>query len=62
MVISSKPDDMKSEYWNSATGRSPSIAEPTAIPTIVSSTIGVSITLAAPNRSKNPSVTLNAPP
>ncbi len=61
-MISSKPLDMKSAYWNSATGRRPSIAEPTAIPTIVSSAMGVSITRSAPNRSMNPSVTLNAPP
>src|SRR4029450_7851479 len=53
---------MKSAYWNSATGRRPSIAAPSAVPTIVSSTIGVSITRVGPNRSMNPSVTLNAPP
>ena len=53
---------MKSAYWNSATGRRPSIAEPTAMPTIVSSAIGVSITRSVPNRSRNPSVTLKAPP
>ena len=53
---------MKSAYWNSATGRSPSIADPTAMPTIVSSAIGVSITRLPPNRSMNPSVTLKAPP
>ena len=53
---------MKSAYWNSATGRSPSIAAPIAMPTIVSSAIGVSITRSAPKRSMNPSVTLNAPP
>ena len=34
---------MKSEYWNSAIGRQPSIAAPTANPTIVSSAIGVSM-------------------
>ena len=61
-MISSKPLDMKSAYWNSATGRSPSIAAPTDIPTIVSSAIGVSITRSGPKRSMNPSVTLNAPP
>ena len=43
-MISSNPLDMKSAYWNSATGRRPSIAAPTAMPTIVSSAIGVSIT------------------
>src|SRR3954465_12649929 len=53
---------MKSEYWNSAIGRHPSIAAPTAKPTIVSSAIGVSITRSEPNPSRNPSVTLNAPP
>ena len=51
MEISSNPLVMKSEYWNSAIGRNPSIAEPIAIPTIVSSAIGVSITRSAPNRS-----------
>ena len=53
---------MKSAYWNSATGRRPSIAAPTDIPTIVSSAMGVSITRSGPNRSMNPSVTLKAPP
>jgi hypothetical protein len=38
------------------------MAAPSAAPTIVSSTIGVSITRCGPNRSMNPSVTLNAPP
>ncbi len=38
------------------------MAEPMAIPTMVSSAIGVSITRSGPNRSMNPSVTLNAPP
>ena len=61
-MISSNPDVMKSAYWNSATGRSPSIAEPIAVPTIVSSAIGVSITRSAPKCSMKPSVTLNAPP
>ena len=61
-MISSKPLDMKSAYWNSATGRRPSIAAPTAMPTIVSSAIGVSITRWVPKWSTNPSVTLNAPP
>ena len=61
-MISSNPLDMKSEYWNSAIGRQPSIAAPTANPTIVSSAIGVSITRSGPNRSRNPSVTLKAPP
>jgi hypothetical protein len=53
---------MKSAYWNSATGRKPSIADPTDIPMIVSSAIGVSITRSSPNRSRKPSVTLKAPP
>ena len=61
-MISSNPLVMKSEYWNSAIGRQPSIAAPTANPTIVSSAIGVSCTRSGPNRSRNPSVTLKAPP
>ena len=61
-TISSNPHVMKSAYWNSAIGRNPSMAAPTDMPTIVSSAIGVSITRSGPNRSMNPSVTLNAPP
>src|SRR4051812_36141983 len=53
---------MKSEYWNSAIGRHPSIAAPTANPTIVSSAIGVSITRPGPNPPRNPPANLNAPP
>src|SRR5712691_2760782 len=53
---------MKSAYWNSTTGRRPSCAAPTAIPTVASSAMGASSTRSGPNRSMNPSVTLKAPP
>lgn len=47
----------KSIYISSATGRSPVIAAPTAVPTMAGSEIGVSITRSAPNVSINPLVT-----
>src|SRR3954471_9901251 len=53
---------MKSANCISATGRMPSIAVPTAAPTIADSASGVSQTRSAPNSSMKPSVTLNAPP
>ena len=46
---------------SSTTGRRPSIAEPTPMPTIVFSEIGVSRTRFSPNSSSRPAVTLNAP-
>ena len=46
---------------SSTTGRSPTIAAPTPIPTIVFSEIGVSRTRFSPNSSSRPFVTLNAP-
>src|SRR5215212_4790581 len=58
----SKPGEMKSMNWNSATGRMPISAAPHAAPTIAASDIGVSITRPLPNSSRSPSVTLNAPP
>src|SRR5438105_9789801 len=53
---------MKSENCISHTGLIPTTAAPTAVPMIADSASGVSITRASPNSSKNPSVTLNAPP
>src|SRR5690348_845121 len=53
---------MKSANCISQTGRMPSIAAPTAVPTIADSASGVSHTRSGPNSSMNPSVTLNAPP
>src|SRR5882762_2795027 len=58
----SKPAEIKSINWNSATGRIPIRAAPHAAPTIAASDIGVSITRPSPNSSSKPSVTLNAPP
>ena len=46
---------------SSTTGRSPAIAAPTPIPTIVFSEIGVSRTRFSPNSSSSPAVTLKAP-
>jgi hypothetical protein len=46
---------------SSTTGRRPVIAEPTPMPTIVFSEIGVSRTRFSPNSSSSPAVTLNAP-
>src|SRR4051812_32817323 len=53
---------MKSANCISATGRMPSTAAPTAVPTIADSASGVSHTRSGPNSSMKPSVTLNAPP
>src|SRR4051812_30597784 len=53
---------MKSANCISHTGRMPSIAAPTAVPTIAASASGVSHTRSTPNSSMKPSVTLNAPP
>ncbi len=46
---------------SSTIGRSPFIAAPTPVPTIVFSEIGVSRTRRSPNSSSSPSVTLKAP-
>ena len=46
---------------SSTTGRSPAIAAPTPMPTIVFSEIGVSRTRFSPNSSSSPAVTLKAP-
>ena len=46
---------------SSTTGRSPVIAAPTPMPTIVFSEIGVSRTRFSPNSSSSPAVTLKAP-
>src|SRR5215218_1674260 len=53
---------MKSANCISATGFIPSMAQPTAVPTIAFSASGVSHTRFSPNSSKKPSVILNAPP
>src|SRR5215208_1764129 len=53
---------MKSANCISATGRIPFTERPMAEPTIRLSASGVSITLAAPNSSCNPCVTLKTPP
>ena len=46
---------------SSTIGRSPVIAAPTPMPTIVFSEIGVSFTRFSPNSSSSPAVTLKAP-
>ena len=46
---------------SSTTGRSPLIAAPTPMPTMVFSEIGVSRTRFSPNSSSSPAVTLKAP-
>jgi hypothetical protein len=53
---------MKSANCISATGFMPSIAAPTAVPTIAFSASGVSQTRIGPNSSMKPAVTLKAPP
>src|SRR5215203_2180399 len=53
---------MKSANCISATGRIPLTDRPMAEPTIRLSASGVSITLAVPNSSSNPCVTLKTPP
>ena len=60
-MIWSKASSAKLTVISSTTGRSPPIAEPTPMPTIVFSEIGVSRTRRSPNSSRSPSVTLNAP-
>ena len=52
----------KSANCISHTGRMPTTAAPTAVPTIADSASGVSITRVSPNSSTKPSVTLKAPP
>jgi hypothetical protein len=61
-MIWSKAHEMKSANWNSTTGRSPLSAAPAARPVNPDSAIGVSTTRRSPNFSRNPLVTLNAPP
>ena len=53
---------MKSENCISHTGRRPTTEAPIAVPMIPDSASGVSMTRMGPNSSKNPSVTLKAPP
>ncbi len=53
---------MKSANCISATGRIPRWQAPMQTPAIIDSAIGVSITRFAPNSSRRPFVTLNAPP
>src|SRR6516165_8638993 len=62
LMIWSNAQEMKSANWNSTTGRSPTSAAPAARPVKPDSSIGVSTTRLAPNSSRNPLVTLNAPP
>ena len=62
LMIGSKAQEMKSANWNSTTGRSPTSAAPAARPVNPVSAIGVSTTRRGPNLSRNPFVTLNAPP
>ena len=45
----------------STTGRRPAMADPTPMPTMVFSEIGVSRTRSSPNSSSSPAVTLKAP-
>ncbi len=60
-MIWSKASRAKLTVISSTTGRRPPIAEPTPMPTIVFSEIGVSRTRRSPNSSSSPSVTLKAP-
>ena len=53
---------MKSENCISQTGFIPSIAAPVAAPRIMFSASGMSMMRLEPNSSRNPSVTLKAPP
>src|SRR3954469_19497489 len=52
----------KPANWNSATGRKPSAAMPTAMPAIRPSASGVSATRSAPKRCCSPAVARNTPP
>ncbi len=61
-MIWSKPQETKSANCISQTGRNPTTAAPTAVPTMPDSASGVSMTRSAPNSSMKPSVTLKAPP
>ncbi len=61
LTIWSSASSEKLIVISSTTGRSPVIAEPTPMPTIVFSEIGVSRTRFSPNSSSSPLVTLNAP-
>ena len=49
---------MKSEYMNSATGRQPVTAAPTAAPPMAASEMGVSMMRSTPHFSSRPAVTL----
>ena len=61
LMIWSSASSEKLIVISSTTGRSPAIAAPTPMPTIVFSEIGVSRTRFSPNSSISPAVTLNAP-
>jgi hypothetical protein len=52
---------MKLTVIISATGRRPAMAAPMAVPTMISSAIGVSSTRFSPNSLNNPRVTLKDP-
>ena len=61
LIIWSMASSEKLIVISSTTGRSPVIAEPTPMPTIVFSEIGVSRTRFSPNSFSRPLVTLKAP-
>ena len=61
LTIWSRASSEKLIVISSTTGRSPVIAAPTPMPTIVFSEIGVSRTRFSPNSSSSPAVTLKAP-
>ena len=61
LTIWSKASSEKLIVMSSTTGRSPVMAAPTPMPTIVFSEIGVSRTRFSPNSSSSPAVTLKAP-
>ena len=61
LTIWSNASSEKLIVMSSTTGRSPVMAAPTPMPTIVFSEIGVSRTRFSPNSSSSPAVTLKAP-
>ena len=61
LMIWSIASSAKLTVMISTIGRSPAIAAPTPMPTIVFSEIGVSRTRFSPNSSSSPSLTLKAP-
>ena len=61
LTIWSMASSEKLTVISSITGRRPTIAAPTPMPTIVFSEIGVSRTRLSPNSSSSPWVTLKAP-